>query len=81
MQALPTIEALLDVSRAEVAHRAHAEAFDRIEDLGRQLRAAFDDLTKAQEQLKGMGVDCNVKFASPLDEAWASYRAKLILRT
>lgn len=74
------IEALQGKTRVGVAHDAHARAFERVEDLERQLHAAFDELSRSEEQLLKVGVTVNSKFGWLIEEAWAAYRAKLILK-
>ena len=75
------IETLLDSehTRTSVAHTAHARAYERAVNLGIEIRAAFEELHRAKEQLRAMGVDISVSFQPPLDEAWMAWRAKKIL--
>lgn len=71
---------LKDVSRIDVAHQAMARAVDRIDALQVECRSAFEQLARAIEQMKTVGVETNVKMSFPLSEAWADWRAKQILK-
>jgi hypothetical protein len=45
-----------------------------------QMRSAFDAVWDAEAQLLAVGVTTNVAFPHPVDEAWAAWRAKRVLR-
>lgn len=79
-QSLASVVALVGKSRISVAHDAHAQAVERVTALGAELRTAFDAVWRAEEQLLAVGVTATASFPHPIDEAWASWRAKQILR-
>jgi hypothetical protein len=76
----PPIAMLDGKTRAGVAHSAHAKAYDRVERLAVECRTAFEELWKAEEDLKGMGIEVSVTLAFPLREAWFDWRAKKTLK-
>jgi hypothetical protein len=72
-----TLVAALDgKTRASVAHDVHARAFDRCIELAIQVRAAFADLARGQEQMRANGTTIEDELPFPLNEAWATFRVK-----
>jgi hypothetical protein len=67
-------------TRAGIAHGAHAKAYDRVERLSIECRTAFEELWKAEQDLKALGIEVSVTLTFPLREAWFDWRAKKVLR-
>lgn len=78
--AVPSVSDITNRTRADVAHTAHARAYDRVERLSYECRTAFEELWKAEEDLKAMGIEVSVTLAFPLREAWFDWRAKKTLK-
>lgn len=66
--------ALADITRVEAAHKVHAEAVKRIHKVETEMRAAFEDLIKAQNLMKENGIEIVTKFSRPMDSAWAAWK-------
>jgi len=67
-------------TRSDIAHEAHARAYDKVDRLALDLRMAFEELWKAEQDLKAMGIEVSVKLGFPIREAWFDWRAKKTLK-
>ena len=69
-----TLAELASAPKTEHVHRYHARAVQRIFDLDSQLRAAFEDLVKAQNAMHEVGIEIVTRFSKPMDSAWAAWK-------
>lgn len=76
----PSVSDLKQLTRASVAHTAHARAYDRVESLAIECRGSFEQLFKAEAELKKLGIEVNVTLPFPISEAWFDWRAKQVLK-
>jgi hypothetical protein len=76
----PSVSDLTFKTRADVAHTSHARAYDRVDRLAVDLRTAFEELWRAEAELKSMGIEVNVTLPFPIREAWFDWRAKKTLK-
>jgi len=77
----PSVADIQNLTRSDVAHQAHARAYDRMERLSIDCRSGFAELYRAEADLKKLGIEINVKLPFPLSEAWFDWRAKQVLKT
>jgi hypothetical protein len=66
----------LNVSRDQVALRGLEQAVARVRRLEREIEITFEEVDRALDGCKEMGIEAMVRFSKPLDAAWAAWRNK-----
>ena len=65
----------VQITREQAAHRQHEQAVERFRRLEQEARVTFDDLLKAQERMREVGVVVDVEMSPALQAAWVEHRA------
>lgn len=70
------MEAALDISREELAHKAHARACELAHRLELQARQTFAHMVEAQTMMRECGVTAEIELSPGLAAAFMDYKVQ-----
>jgi hypothetical protein len=68
-------ELQIQMTREEVAHKMHSQATARVRRLEQEMHSTFEEVTKAQEEMRSIGVVADIEMKPAMSAAFVEYKA------